>query len=131
MKVGEVTVIQTTKGKLPRLPFAKMKDYCLGTSFSVSIVFVGAKKARNLNWKYRGKKYVPNVLTFPLSKTSGEVVICLSQAYTDAKKFSMKQSDFIPYLLIHAFFHLKGLPHGSKMNTKEEQARKKFLISEK
>jgi ssRNA-specific RNase YbeY (16S rRNA maturation enzyme) len=42
----------------------------------------------------------------------------------------MKKGDFLPYILIHGFFHLKGMPHGSKMNTKERQARKIFLPEE-
>ncbi|MEK7514458.1 MAG: rRNA maturation RNase YbeY [Patescibacteria group bacterium] len=130
MKKGEVAISQTIKGKLPRLPFLEMKQYCLGASFTVSIVFVGETRARALNTMYRGKSYVPNILTFPLSKESGEIVICLSQARRDAKKFSMKKSEFLHYLLIHGFFHLKGMAHGSKMNVQERRARKKFSVPE-
>jgi len=53
-------------------------------SVELSLVFVGRKKARDLNIKYRNKDYIPQVLAFPMSKERdedgmirlGDVVIC-------------------------------------------------------
>jgi probable rRNA maturation factor len=53
-------------------------------SVELSIIFVGRKKAKELNIKYREKDYVPQVLGFPMSREPdedgmirlGDVVIC-------------------------------------------------------
>ena len=53
-------------------------------SVELSVIFVGRKKAKDLNIKYRDKTYVPQVLGFPMSKEAdndgmirlGDVVIC-------------------------------------------------------
>ena len=50
----------------------------------LSIIFVGRKKAKDLNIKYRQKSYIPQVLGFPMSKEKdvdgmirlGDIVIC-------------------------------------------------------
>lgn len=50
----------------------------------LSVVFVGRKKAKELNIKYRQKSYIPQVLGFSMSKQKdvdgmirlGDVVIC-------------------------------------------------------
>ncbi len=50
----------------------------------LSIYFVGRKKAKELNIQYRQKKYIPQVLGFPMSKEKdvdgmirlGDIVIC-------------------------------------------------------
>lgn len=43
----------------------------------LSLVFVGRKKARDLNIRYRKMDYVPQVLAFPIDKEMlGDVVIC-------------------------------------------------------
>ncbi|MCK5060088.1 MAG: rRNA maturation RNase YbeY [Candidatus Pacebacteria bacterium] len=118
-----------TKGKLKSLPFSKIKGHCVGQNFEVSLVFIGEKKARFLNYRYRKKKYVPNVLSFPLGNNSGEIFICPKQAARDAKKFGMNSEKFLPFLFIHALFHLKGLSHGSTMEKKEASVRKKFRIA--
>jgi len=53
-------------------------------SVELSLVFVGRKKAKDLNIKYRNKNYIPQVLGFPMSRVPdddgmirlGDVVIC-------------------------------------------------------
>lgn len=109
----------TLKGKLPRLPFSRIKEKVVGKNFAVSLVFVGPTKGRTLNRAYRGKNYIPNVLSFPLSPSSGEVFIVLEKALAEARHYNMKPNDFLMYLFIHALFHLKGYSHGSKMEREE------------
>lgn len=118
----------TTKGKLPRLPFVHMKDAVLGEKYELSLLFVGDKKARELNKKYRGKTYAPNILSFPLSKTSGEIVINPNTAKKEAKDFDRTFENFIGFLFIHGLVHLKGFDHGSRMEKAETKIRKKFRI---
>lgn len=125
---NEISVIRKTKGKLPGLPFVNLKNAVLGKKYQLSVAFVGNKKSQKFNKKYRGKNKPTNILSFPLSKTEGEIIICLAEARKDAKNFSRTYEEFIPFLFIHGLFHLKGLAHGSIMEKREAEVRKKFGI---
>lgn len=119
---------ETTRGKLPSLPFASMKQDILGKSYKLSLVFIGEKRSRKLNQQYRQKEYVANVLAFPLSKEEGEIFITPVKARKQAKDFGMNYKDFIGYLFIHALLHLKGLEHGSRMDKAERVFCDKFNL---
>jgi rRNA maturation RNase YbeY len=110
---------QTTKEKPPRISFEPIKNKVMGKRYEVSLVFCGAALSRSLNRQYRLKDKVANVLSFPLSETSGEVFICLSKARVECKKFGMSLEKFVAYLFIHALLHLKGMAHGRKMEQLE------------
>jgi len=56
------------------------------------------------------------VLSFPLSKNSGEILICKSAA----KPYT------VDYLFIHGVCHLKGYKHGATMESIESRLLKKF-----
>ncbi|MFA5841997.1 MAG: rRNA maturation RNase YbeY [Candidatus Paceibacterota bacterium] len=120
------SVIRRTKGKLPRLPFVNLKNAVLGKDYKLSVAFVGNKESQNLNKEYRGKNKPTNILSFRLSKTDGEIIICLGQTRKDARNFDRTYKEFIPFLFVHGLFHLKGLSHGSTMEKREALVRKKF-----
>lgn len=120
------SVTRMTKGKLPRLPFSHLKDAILGKKYELSIVFATPAVSRKLNKEYRGKDYPTNILSFPLSKTSGELVISLSTVRRDAPKFEKSYPKFLCFLMIHGMLHLKGFEHGSTMERQEELFSKKF-----
>lgn len=122
------SINNTTKGKLPRLPFVHMKDAVLGKKYELSLLFVGDKKAREFNKKYRNKTYTPNVLSFPLSKNSGEIVMNLKTIKKEAEDFDRTFQNFIGFLFIHGLVHLKGFDHGSRMEKVEKKFRKQFGI---
>lgn len=123
-----VTITNQTKGKLPRLPFARMKDAVLGERYELSLVFVNSKTSKRLNRIYRDKNKPTNVLSFPISKTEGEIFIDPKQSRADAPRFERPSGNFIAFLFIHALFHLKGFTHGSRMESKERIMRKKFGV---
>ena len=85
----------------------------MGKGYELSLVFCGNSLSRKLNRVYRGKDRPTNVLSFPLSKNSGEIFINLS----GLGAFGVLE------LFIHGLLHLKGMAHGRKM----EQAEKKLL----
>ena len=118
----------TTKGKLPRLPFEQIKDAVLGKHYSLSLVFAGDTRTRKLNRTYRGKDKPANVLSFPLSPDSGEIFINLSRAKKEAPQFGDSFPSFVGFLFIHGLLHLKGMEHGSKMESEERGIRKRFSI---
>jgi len=106
---------------MQRIPsvFNKIKKEILGQPYDLSVVFLSDKEMRR-KMKYRyekiaGKK-TSNVLSFPLSKTSGEILICPAAAapYT------------LAYLFIHGCLHLKGKKHSDTMEREENRILKQF-----
>ncbi len=91
--------------------------------WDISLVFVGEKRARDLNIRLRGKSYVPNVLSYIVGKKSGEIFICLSEATRQAPAYGLLPTAYFLYLFIHAALHIKGLAHGAKM----EKCERNFL----
>ncbi len=112
-----------TKGKLPRLPFAQLKSKILGGTYELSVAIVTPAESHRINLTYRQKDKPTNVLSFPLSKNSGELILDLKTSAADAKNFDMTKEQFFLFLVIHGMLHLKGFTHGSTM----ERAEKKFL----
>ncbi len=117
-----------TKGKLPRLPFVDIKNAVLGEKYDLSLVFIGSALSRRLNKEHRAKDKPANILSFPLSKESGEIFIDVKEATKQAPSFEVSPPKFIGQLLIHGLFHLKGLTHGSRMEKEEEKIRRKFKL---
>ena len=129
MKIESLTTITNkTKGKLPGLPFAQMKDAVMGKKYELSLVFVGEKRSRKLNKEYRQKDKSGNVLSFPLDKKNGEIFICPVRARREMKNFGRKYDNFIAFLFIHGLCHLKGMDHGSTMEKAEEKIRAQFSV---
>ena len=123
-----LVVKNTTKGKLPRLPFAKMATTVLGTEYECSLVIVSSRKSRELNRTYRGKDYPTNILSFPLDKSEGEIFLDLKKARSEAPMFNRSYTNFIGFLFIHALLHLKGIDHGPRMEAQEKKFRTIFKI---
>lgn len=93
--------------------------------WDISLVFVGATRARTLNERLRGKSYVPNVLSYALGEKSGEVIICPSESAKQASDYNLQPSIFNLYLFIHGLLHLKGWSHGVTM----ERCERKLLAT--
>ena len=111
--------------------FVNISEKILGKKYELSIVFVDTKTAQQLNKDYRKKTYIPNILSFPIDKNSGEIFICLEKSKEEAIDFEMTKSIYIKYLLIHGALHLKGLDHGEKMEKEEKRFLKFFKIDQK
>ena len=122
------SLIRKTKGTLPRVPFAEIKDSVLGKDYSLSLVFVGDRESQKLNIEHRGKDYIPNILSFELDSKNGEIFINPLEAKRQAKDFGRSPSNMIAFLYIHGLCHLKGMEHGGTMERTEAVFRKKFKI---
>ncbi len=110
-----------TRQSLPKVNFNSLKREVLGEEYELSLVFIGNTASRTLNRIHRGKDKPTNVLSFELSKNSGEIFIDLKKARQEMKKFDMKFPKFVAYLFIHGSLHLKGMSHGDKMEKLEAQ----------
>ena len=122
------SITNETKGRLPRLPFVLYKNKILGQKYDLSLVFVTDMKIQKLNKHYRNINKPTDILSFPLTKNSGEIFICQKVSKIQAKEFGRSYINFIPFLLIHGMVHLQGFDHGNKMETLEEKWRKYFGI---
>lgn len=109
------SLVNKTKRSVRGIPFKKIKEVVLGKPYSLSVALVGPTESRAITVKTKRKNKVSNVLAFPLSKESGEIVICPAVAH-----------DGIGYLFIHALLHIKGFKHGGTMERAEEQLSKRF-----
>ncbi len=123
-----LSITNTTKGKLPRLPFAKMAEAVLGNEYDCSLVVVSSKKSRELNRVYRKKDNSTNILSFPLDENEGEIFLDLKKAQMDSVLFDRSYANFIGFLFIHGLFHLKGHIHGTKMENAEKKVRAVFKV---
>ena len=119
----QIQITNKTKGKLPRLPFVRLKNAILGEKYELSFAWVTPKESHKLNLTYRKKDKPTNILSFPFDKNSGEIVLDIKTARADAPNFDMSESKFLLFLVIHGMLHLKGFDHGSTMEKQE----KKFL----
>lgn len=121
--------ISSTVKTYPDWPYQAIKDTILGKQYDVSLCFVGAARAQQYNQTYRGKDYVPNVLSFPLTDQIGEIIICPLVARGEAAKFNLSVDGYIAYLFIHGLVHLKGHDHGDAMEKLEKNYLRKFNIT--
>ena len=125
----ELLSIKGNVGKLKGLPISLLKDDILGKDYELSVAFVGPRTSRKLNREYRGKDYATNVLSFPLDKKNGELVLCMEVITREHKKWNKNIFDFTGFLVIHGMLHLKGYSHGSTMEQEEAKFVKKFHLS--
>ena len=83
----------------------------------VSVSFVGEKQIRNINKKFRGIDKPTNVISFPFMdsfgkiKIIGDIVICPQIAKRQSEREGNNFTDYVAFLIIHAFLHLLGYDH--------------------
>ena len=116
-------ISSTIKRKIPVKPafFVKAKNKILGRKFFVELVFIGEKKMKSLNRKYRKKNKATDILSFKIEQKIGEIYINLNQAKIKARSQSLEEEKYLKYLFIHGLCHLKGMVHGSRMEYQERQ----------
>ncbi len=121
--------LNSTIKHYPALPYEEMARAILGARYDVSLVFIGNKRAQTLNRTHRHKDYIPNVLSFPLGDTMGEIFINPHIAKKEARDYNLTPEGYIGFLFIHGCLHLKGFDHGEKMEALEARFMKKFSLS--
>ena len=109
------------------MEFEKIKQDILGKKYSLSVAFVGEKKSREINKKYRNIDKPTNVLSFALRKNEGEIILCKSLIRKELKKFGRTFPQLLGYLVIHGMLHLKGMRHSSRMEEAEQRYDQKYF----
>lgn len=93
---------------------------------------VGEKEIKDLNFKYRGKNKITDVLSFAWqedkkvrTKYLGQIYICYPRIARQAKEFKVKPQEEFVRMLAHGFLHIIGYDH-----IKKKEAEKMFKIQE-
>jgi len=115
-----------TRGTLPRIPFRALKEAVLGTSYELSVALLPPQEAARITRESKHKDTPSNVLSFPLSPQSGEILLCPATAKKQARLFEYTPRVFIARLFIHGLLHLKGFSHGGTMDAEEQRVAKRF-----
>lgn len=118
--------IKRTVKDTVRVPFMQMAAAALPTGYQLSLVICGDRLAQRMNTEYRKKTYRPNVLSFPISKTEGEIFLNIRKAAREAKQEGISRDARIALLFVHGCFHLAGYDHGDRMESLEAAVLKKF-----
>lgn len=113
------------RGPVPALPFAEILRAVL-PNYSLSLVLCGDALARRMNREYRNKTYTPNVLSFPLSKTEGEIFLNVREAAREARRLKINLREHLAFLFIHGVLHLGGHRHGRTMENAEQALMRRF-----
>ncbi|MFZ2523081.1 MAG: rRNA maturation RNase YbeY [Minisyncoccia bacterium] len=128
MSVDKFNITNKTRSRVPSVPFVKIKDEVLGKKYNLSLVFIGKRRSKKLNFTHRGKDKATNILSFTLDKSSGEIFITPEVLRKEMKKFGRKYDNFVAFLFIHGLLHLKGFEHGSRMESEESKLCKQFGV---
>ncbi|SRR5258706_5749936 len=126
MSNSNVEIKNLTKGKLINLPFVGLKKEILGDKYELSITFATPSVMRRANRIYRKQDRPTNVLSFSLTKNSGELLLCPGVIKNEPAKFGLSLRELFIYLTIHGFLHLNGYTHGSRMDKAEQKFFKIF-----
>lgn len=118
--------IRNTTAETPHIPWERISRAVLGASYELSLILCSDALARRINRESRKKTYSPNVLSFPLSKSEGEIVLNIRKAYREAMRYNHSPSEHLVFLFIHGLLHLKGMDHGDTMENAERHFLKRF-----
>jgi probable rRNA maturation factor len=95
-------------------------------NMTLTVRIVDEGEARGLNREFRGKGYVPNVLSFPMHAEDpdgaallGDVVICAPVAAREAREQGKRPEAHWCHLVVHGVLHCCGFRH----DTDDEAAR--------
>lgn len=124
---NNLDIIKSSKGVLPKAPLGVLKDEILGKKYELTLSFVTLSEIKKLSVLYKGDATHTNVLSFPLSKNFGEIIICPDTAKKESKKFGRTYREHLIFLVIHGMLHLDGYVHGSRMESAEKLLIKRFF----
>lgn len=108
-----------------------IKNKALGKRYELSLTLFGDLLSKKINRARKHKNQVANVLSFPLSKQSGEIFINPNSIKQQHRLFNLSEKDYFIYLFIHSCLHLKGMTHGSTMEAVEKRLMKKFSSNDR
>ena len=110
---------------LSKAPFFKKKNH------EFSILLANNKKMKNLNFKFRKKNEITDVLSFPIKiKNKSKIYVGdIAVSFEIIKHRSKKTNFFLEFdkMWIHGYLHLIGFDH-KRLNDFSKMLRKEKLI---
>jgi probable rRNA maturation factor len=111
-----IEINNTTKFKISERRIMKIAESFLAhyrlRKKDVSIAFIGDKKMRELNFRYRKKDRPTDVLSFEGGESGGsdfgEIIIDLAQIKRQAKENNNSFEQELIFILVHGLLHLAG-----------------------
>jgi len=76
----------------------------------IHCLIAGDAQLAELNRRFRGKAYAPDVLSFP-SAEYGEIAVSYDRAKEQARRFGHRIEDEVRILILHGALHLAGYDH--------------------
>ncbi len=113
--------------QIKKIPFFKKKNQ------EFSILLTNKKKMRQLNYKFRKKNKVTDVLSFPIRDLQGkksyigDIAICFEMI----NKRSKLSNFYIEFdkMWIHGYFHLIGYDHKKLKDFKKMAKKEKIVLN--
>lgn len=101
-------------------------------SGTISVAFVGGKKIKEYNRRYRHKDRSTDILTFVLNEKNclGEIVLSPADAKKRAKISGKSAMETITYLIIHGVCHIFGHTHKKKEDTLRMEKKEKKILEQ-
>ncbi len=95
---------------------------------TLSIVFVGNEKIREINKNYRGKDRITDVISFAFEDNGilvynkirflGEIYVCIPRMMEQADSYGHSETRELAFLVCHGLLHLLGYDHMEKEDEK-------------
>ncbi len=106
------------------------------SSAELGILFVGDRRMKSLNHRYRGKARTTDVLAFAMREAPhasagllGDVVIAVPTAVRQAKEGGRSLDEELTVLLVHGILHLCGYDHErSEQEARRMQRRERMVL---
>ncbi len=108
--------------------FAPIARAVLEANYELDVSFVSSRRIQEVNKQYRDKDKPTNILSFPFSDASGQIIICPVIAKKEASSLSIAADEYIQFLFIHGLLHLIGFDHGATMERKEQEYCTRFKL---
>lgn len=103
----------------------------------LTVRIVDENEAAALNRTYRGKDYVPNVLSFPMHSGGpfdtgllGDVVICAAVAEREAREQGKTLCAHWAHLVAHGVLHCCGFEHDSDAGASRMETLEKRILAD-
>lgn len=108
-----------------------------GGDLELTVRIVDESEARELNLRYRGRDYVPNVLSFPMrlegpidTPLLGDVVLCAPVVEREAAAQHKSIQAHWSHLVVHGVLHCCGYDHETDSGALRMEALEKRILAE-
>ncbi|MCC6535600.1 MAG: rRNA maturation RNase YbeY [Burkholderiales bacterium] len=104
----------------------------LNRSARVTVRITGAREARMLNRRYRGRDYATNVLTFVYDDATplgGDIALCAPVVAREAREQAKTLDAHYAHLLVHGMLHLQGYDHAAPRAAAAMEAREIAILA--